>query len=184
MYNSQCSRHWLCTPHRSSCASQWSEGHEGVKNHPVRFWGVSPRPLHNTARDQGQVFLHHCLLQVALQQDPGCWLWCCVVNICENTTFTSLNFTKCLLILVWFVHVKSAQNRINIPSFGCKDLWVYHYYRKCVKDTVIEKFAGPYHCGEYSPSVQKTLYETQVLVLDRIPEVGQSFHNTQHKYLV
>lgn len=41
-----------------------------------------------------------------------------------------------------------------------------------MKETIIEKFAGPYDRGEYSPSVQKTLYETQVLVLDRVPEVG------------
>lgn len=40
-----------------------------------------------------------------------------------------------------------------------------------MKETIIEKFAGPYDRGEYSPSVQKTLYETQVLVLDRLPEV-------------
>ncbi|XP_018528697.1 uricase [Lates calcarifer] len=44
---------------------------------------------------------------------------------------------------------------------------------KCVKETIIEKFAGPYDRGEYSPSVQKTLYETQVLVLDRVPEVDE-----------
>ncbi|XP_017269049.1 uricase [Kryptolebias marmoratus] len=44
---------------------------------------------------------------------------------------------------------------------------------KCVKDTIIEKFAGPYHCGEYSPSVQKTLYETQLLALERVPEVDE-----------
>ena len=41
-----------------------------------------------------------------------------------------------------------------------------------MKETIIEKFAGPYYRGEFSPSVQKTLYETQVLVLDRVPEVG------------
>lgn len=40
-----------------------------------------------------------------------------------------------------------------------------------MKETIIENFAGPYDRGEYSPSVQKTLYETQVLVLDRLPEV-------------
>ena len=44
---------------------------------------------------------------------------------------------------------------------------------KCVKETIIEKFAGPYDCGEFSPSVQKTLYESQVLVLDRVPEVDE-----------
>lgn len=41
-----------------------------------------------------------------------------------------------------------------------------------MKETIIEKFAGCYDRGEYSPSVQKTLYDTQVLVLDRIPEVS------------
>lgn len=44
---------------------------------------------------------------------------------------------------------------------------------KRVKDTIIEKFAGPYDHGEFSPSVQKTLYETQVLVLDRISQVDE-----------
>ncbi|XP_058493698.1 uricase [Solea solea] len=44
---------------------------------------------------------------------------------------------------------------------------------KCVSNTIIEKFAGPYDYGVYSPSVQMTLYETQVLVLDRVPEVEE-----------
>ncbi|XP_040040404.1 uricase [Gasterosteus aculeatus] len=44
---------------------------------------------------------------------------------------------------------------------------------KCVKETIIEKFAGPYDTGKFSPSVQKTLYETQVTVLDRVPEVDE-----------
>ncbi|KAI1891980.1 hypothetical protein AGOR_G00149290 [Albula goreensis] len=44
---------------------------------------------------------------------------------------------------------------------------------KTVKDTIIEKFAGPYDRGEYSPSVQKTLYDTQLLILDRVPEVEE-----------
>nr|XP_005993907.1 PREDICTED: uricase-like isoform X1 [Latimeria chalumnae]CCT61357.1 uricase [Latimeria menadoensis] len=44
---------------------------------------------------------------------------------------------------------------------------------KTVYDVIIEKFAGPYECGEYSPSVQKTLYETQVLCLNRVPEIEE-----------
>ncbi|KAG7514381.1 uricase-like [Solea senegalensis] len=44
---------------------------------------------------------------------------------------------------------------------------------KRVSNTIIEKFAGPYDYGVYSPSVQMTLYETQVLVLDRVPEVEE-----------
>lgn len=47
--------------------------------------------------------------------------------------------------------------------------------RKCVRDTIVEKFAGPYDRGEFSPSVQKTLYESQLLILERVPEVGWSF---------
>lgn len=43
-----------------------------------------------------------------------------------------------------------------------------------MKDSIIEKFAGPYDRGEYSPSVQKTLYDTQILVLERLPEASQS----------
>lgn len=35
----------------------------------------------------------------------------------------------------------------------------------------MEKFAGPYDRGEFSPSVQKTLYDSQVLILHRVPEV-------------
>ncbi|XP_029004723.1 uricase [Betta splendens] len=43
----------------------------------------------------------------------------------------------------------------------------------CVKETIVEKFAGPYDRGEFSPSVQKTLYEAQVLALNRIPEMDE-----------
>ena len=48
----------------------------------------------------------------------------------------------------------------------------YYTCRKSVKETIIEKFAGPYDQGEFSPSVQKTLYDSQCLVLNRLPEVG------------
>ncbi|XP_026201077.1 uricase [Anabas testudineus] len=44
---------------------------------------------------------------------------------------------------------------------------------KCIKESIIEKFAGPYDHGEFSPSVQKTLYEAQLLVLDRVSEVEE-----------
>ena len=43
-----------------------------------------------------------------------------------------------------------------------------------MKNTIIEKFAGPYDRGEFSPSVQKTLYDTQVMVLNRLPEVNKT----------
>jgi len=88
--------HQLCAPHRNPSSSQRSEGHEGAENHPVWFRGFSQRPLHHTARDQGQVFLHVCLCQVAVQQRSGCWLWRCMVIICYlwGKTQHSLNFLE------------------------------------------------------------------------------------------
>ncbi|XP_056893173.1 uricase [Takifugu flavidus] len=44
---------------------------------------------------------------------------------------------------------------------------------KCAKATIVEKFSGPYDRGEFSPSVQKTLYDSQVLILQRVPEVEE-----------
>ncbi|XP_060058234.1 uricase isoform X1 [Erinaceus europaeus] len=40
-----------------------------------------------------------------------------------------------------------------------------------VRDIILSKFAGPYDKGEYSPSVQKTLYDIQVLCLSQVPEI-------------
>ena len=43
--------------------------------------------------------------------------------------------------------------------------------RDTVRSIVLQKFAGPYDKGEYSPSVQKTLYDIQVLTLGQVPEI-------------
>ncbi|OBS59095.1 hypothetical protein A6R68_09781, partial [Neotoma lepida] len=42
-----------------------------------------------------------------------------------------------------------------------------------VRDIVLKKFAGPYDKGEYSPSVQKTLYDIQVMSLNQVPEIEE-----------
>ncbi|XP_053324930.1 uricase-like [Spea bombifrons] len=44
---------------------------------------------------------------------------------------------------------------------------------KTIKETILDTFSGPYDKGEYSPSVQKTLYDIQKLSLDRIPEIDE-----------
>ncbi|KAM9384999.1 uricase isoform 2-T3 [Pholidichthys leucotaenia] len=78
-----------------------------------------------------------------------------------------------------FTTLKDAKDR-----FFCTSVYSRWHYSKtqdvdfdaawnCIKETIIEKFAGPYDRGEFSPSVQKTLYDTQVLVLDRVPEVDE-----------
>lgn len=79
---------------------------------------------------------------------------------------------KSLLFQMNETHIKNPKSEIT---------YFHRPHRKSVKETIIEKFAGPYDRGEFSPSVQKTLYETQVLVLDRVLEVSRHFR-TQGLY--
>ncbi|XP_041862343.1 uricase [Melanotaenia boesemani] len=78
--------------------------------------------------------------------------------------FTTLQETKDRCFCT-SVYSRWRYNRIQGVDFDAA--W------KSVKETIIERFAGPYDRGVYSPSVQKTIYETQVLVLERIPEVDE-----------
>ncbi|AWP10866.1 Uricase isoform 6 [Scophthalmus maximus] len=82
--------------------------------------------------------------------------------------FTTLQDTKDRCFCT-SVYARWRYNKVQDVAFD--SAW------KCVRETVIERFAGPYDRGEFSPSVQKTLYETQVLVLDRVPEVRPHFHH-------
>ncbi|XP_064189490.1 uricase [Anguilla rostrata] len=78
-----------------------------------------------------------------------------------------------------FTTLPETKDRCFCTSVYCR--WHYNTHKdipfnsiwKTVRDIIIEKFAGPYDRGEYSPSVQKTLYETQVIVLSRVPEVEE-----------
>ncbi|KAG7487763.1 hypothetical protein MATL_G00026880 [Megalops atlanticus] len=78
-----------------------------------------------------------------------------------------------------FTTLQDAKDRCFCTSVYAR--WRYNTHKdvpfenawKSVRDTIIEKFAGPYDRGEYSASVQKTLYDTQVLVLNRVPEVEE-----------
>ncbi|XP_060797541.1 uricase [Neoarius graeffei] len=78
-----------------------------------------------------------------------------------------------------FTTLQETKDRVFCTSIYAR--WRYNQYRevnfdlawKTVKDSIIEKFAGPYDHGEYSPSVQKTLYDAQILALERVPEVEE-----------
>ncbi|KAF4083304.1 hypothetical protein AMELA_G00138450 [Ameiurus melas] len=78
-----------------------------------------------------------------------------------------------------FTTLQEAKDRVFCTSVYAR--WRYNQHKevnfdmawRTVKDSIIEKFAGPYDHGEYSPSVQKTLYDTQILVLERLPEVEE-----------
>uniref|UniRef100_A0A7N5KKL2 Uricase n=1 Tax=Ailuropoda melanoleuca TaxID=9646 RepID=A0A7N5KKL2_AILME len=76
-----------------------------------------------------------------------------------------------------FTTLPEVKDRCFATRVYCK--WRYHQCRDMdfdatwdtVRDIVLEKFAGPYDKGEYSPSVQKTLYDIQVHSLSRVPEI-------------
>ncbi|XP_029473825.1 uricase-like isoform X4 [Rhinatrema bivittatum] len=76
-----------------------------------------------------------------------------------------------------FTTLPEVKDRCFSTVVNCK--WTYSHSQginfdaawKTVWESVLEKFAGPSDTGEYSPSVQKTLYDIQVLCLKRIPEI-------------
>uniref|UniRef100_A0A2K5D459 Uricase n=1 Tax=Aotus nancymaae TaxID=37293 RepID=A0A2K5D459_AOTNA len=76
-----------------------------------------------------------------------------------------------------FTTLPEVKDRCFATQVYCK--WRYHQCRDVdfeatwdtIRDVVLEKFAGPYDKGEYSPSVQKTLYDIQVVSLSRVPEI-------------
>ena len=53
-----------------------------------------------------------------------------------------------------------------------------------MKDTICEVFAGPAKHGIHSASLQKTLYDTERLVLERIPQVTNFYPSSQTLYTV
>ncbi|KAG9482949.1 uricase-like [Eleutherodactylus coqui] len=72
-----------------------------------------------------------------------------------------------------------VKDRCFATEINCK--WKYGSYKginfdstwRAVKEIVLDKFSGPYDKGEYSPSVQKTLYDMQVLILSHVPEIEE-----------
>uniref|UniRef100_A0A8D1J7A0 Uricase n=1 Tax=Sus scrofa TaxID=9823 RepID=A0A8D1J7A0_PIG len=76
-----------------------------------------------------------------------------------------------------FTTLPEVKDRCFATQVYCK--WRYHQGRDVdfeatwdtVRSIVLQKFAGPYDKGEYSPSVQKTLYDIQVLTLGQVPEI-------------
>uniref|UniRef100_A0A2I3GWA0 Uricase n=1 Tax=Nomascus leucogenys TaxID=61853 RepID=A0A2I3GWA0_NOMLE len=80
-----------------------------------------------------------------------------------------------------FITLPEVKDRCFATQVYCK--WRYHQCRDVdfeatwyehvdtIRDLVLEKSAGPSDKGEYSPSVQKTLYDIQVLSLSRVPEI-------------
>ncbi|XP_056388528.1 uricase-like [Hyla sarda] len=78
-----------------------------------------------------------------------------------------------------YTTLPEVRDRCFSTIVDCK--WKYGYYKgvnfdstwRTIKEIILDKFAGPYDKGEYSPSVQKTLYDIQVLSLSSIPEIEE-----------
>ncbi|KAM4022811.1 uricase-like isoform 1-T1 [Anomaloglossus baeobatrachus] len=78
-----------------------------------------------------------------------------------------------------YTTLPEVKDRCFSTIVNCK--WKYGSYKGLnfeavwgtVKQIVLDTFSGPYDKGEYSPSVQKTLYDIQKLCLSRVPEIEQ-----------
>ncbi|KAM3915040.1 uricase-like [Leptodactylus fuscus] len=78
-----------------------------------------------------------------------------------------------------YTTLPEVRDRCFSTVVNCR--WKYNSYHgvnfdstwNTVKEIVLDKFAGPYDKGEYSPSVQKTLYDIQVLSLASVPEIEE-----------
>ena len=57
--------------------------------------------------------------------------------------------------------------------------------RETVKSSILDVFAGPPDTGVFSPSVQKTLYDSQKLILSKVPQVTvNTVEGTREQYSV
>lgn len=78
-----------------------------------------------------------------------------------------------------YTTLPEVRDRCFSTIVNCK--WKYSSYKgvnfdstwRTVKEIILDKFAGPYDKGEYSPSVQKTLYDIQVLSLRSVPQIEE-----------
>ncbi|KAM9323734.1 uricase-like [Gastrophryne carolinensis] len=78
-----------------------------------------------------------------------------------------------------FTTLQEVRDRCFSTVVNCK--WLYNTHEgvnfdakwQTMKAIILDKFAGPYDKGEYSPSVQKTLYDIQMQGLSTIPEIEE-----------
>ncbi|XP_073401003.1 uricase-like isoform X1 [Dendrobates tinctorius] len=78
-----------------------------------------------------------------------------------------------------YTTLPEAKDRCFSTIVNCK--WKFSSYKGLdfdaiwgtVKQIILDKFSGPYDKGEYSPSVQKTLYDIQVLGLSSVPQIEE-----------
>nr|CAD7448629.1 unnamed protein product [Timema bartmani] len=54
---------------------------------------------------------------------------------------------------------------------GCEHNLMFCPSRDIVKECILDKFAGPPEKGVFSPSVQNTLYLTEKMALDKVPQI-------------
>ncbi|XP_063795037.1 uricase-like [Pseudophryne corroboree] len=67
-----------------------------------------------------------------------------------------------------FSTVVNCKWRYNTPKgINFDSTW------RIMRNIILDKFAGPCDKGEYSPSVQKTLYDIQILGLSNVPQIEE-----------
>ncbi|KAM8930886.1 uricase-like [Pelodytes ibericus] len=78
-----------------------------------------------------------------------------------------------------FTTLQEARDRCFSTVVNCK--WRYNTTKvadfdsvwNMIRETILDTFSGPYDKGEYSPSVQKTLYDIQKRSLRSVPQIEE-----------
>lgn len=120
---------------------------------------------------------HVCEVEQYRDKRPTIWTALSGMKVMKTTQSAFKNFVS-----DEFRTLPDADDRLFCTIVQCK--WWYNtsavnFERawEGVKSIILEIFAGPPDRGEYSPSVQNTLYLTAQKVLEKMPEVEKVYIN-------
>nr|CAD7462646.1 unnamed protein product [Timema tahoe] len=85
----------------------------------------------------------------------------CTVTQARNAEGTEVLSPKCFSTILLHIYDYTPSYSLLIPT-SLLDI---------VKECILDKFAGPPEKGVFSPSVQNTLYLTEKMALDKVPQI-------------
>uniref|UniRef100_A0A803JVI1 Uricase n=1 Tax=Xenopus tropicalis TaxID=8364 RepID=A0A803JVI1_XENTR len=118
--------------------------------------------------------VHFCELQQKRGGQPAIFSGIKELRILKTTQSGFEGFIKDRFTTLPEVKDRCFSTIVNCKwKYGTSKAVDYDAVWKTILETILDTFAGPYDKGEYSPSVQKTLYDIQVLSLRKVPEIEE-----------